>query len=101
MTPTLAESYTYCQQITRREAGNFYPAFRILPKDQRLSMCALYASAASWSVAALKWRKFSLMNADTAPEAFGSLSRAGSALSGSRAPPRPYLLSRGPIDPFF
>jgi 15-cis-phytoene synthase len=43
MTQTLAESYAYCQQLTRREAGNFYPAFRILPGEQRQAMCALYA----------------------------------------------------------
>ena len=43
MTPSLARSYAFCQQLTRREAGNFYPAFRILPSQQRLSMCALYA----------------------------------------------------------
>jgi phytoene synthase len=43
MTPNLTQSYAFCQQLTRREAGNFYPAFRILPSQQRLSMCALYA----------------------------------------------------------
>jgi len=43
MTPSLAHSYTFCETLTRREAGNFYPAFRVLPREQRLSMCALYA----------------------------------------------------------
>ena len=43
MTPSLVKSYAFCQQLTRREAGNFYPAFRILPAQQRMSMCALYA----------------------------------------------------------
>jgi phytoene synthase len=43
MTPTLARSYRYCQRLARREAGNFYHAFRVLPRAQRLSMCALYA----------------------------------------------------------
>src|SRR5438128_12496853 len=43
MTSTLARSYRYCERIARREAGNFYPAFRILPRDQRRAMCALYA----------------------------------------------------------
>jgi phytoene synthase len=42
MTLALPESYEYCETITRREAGNFYPAFRVLPPEQRLSMCALY-----------------------------------------------------------
>ncbi len=43
MTSTLEQSFTYCQQLARREAGNFYPAFRVLPREQRLAMCALYA----------------------------------------------------------
>jgi phytoene synthase len=43
MTPTLARSYTYCERLARREAGNFYHAFRVLPAPQRRAMCALYA----------------------------------------------------------
>jgi phytoene synthase len=43
MTAALARSYQYCETLTRREAGNFYPAFLLLPAPQRLSMCALYA----------------------------------------------------------
>ncbi len=39
----LIRSYRYCEVLTRREAGNFYPAFCVLPRQQRLSMCALYA----------------------------------------------------------
>ena len=42
-TATLAQSYRYCERLARRQAGNFYPAFRLLPKQQRLAMCALYA----------------------------------------------------------
>lgn len=40
---SLADSYAYCKRLARREAGNFYHAFRILPAGQRRSMCALYA----------------------------------------------------------
>ncbi len=43
MPPTPAESYVYCERLAKREAGNFYPAFRLLPRPQRLAMCALYA----------------------------------------------------------
>ncbi len=43
MPSPLAESYTYCERLARREAGNFYHAFRVLPRTQRRSMCALYA----------------------------------------------------------
>ena len=40
--PSLLRSYRYCETLTQREAGNFYPAFRVLPNGQRLSMCAVY-----------------------------------------------------------
>src|SRR3954453_14491382 len=40
---TLGRSYRWCEALTRREAGNFYPAFRVLPAPQRRAMCALYA----------------------------------------------------------
>src|SRR5437764_5515020 len=36
-------SYAWCERLARREAGNFYHAFRILPASQRQAMCALYA----------------------------------------------------------
>lgn len=39
----LAESYRYCEALARRQAGNFYHAFRLLPRDQRRAMSALYA----------------------------------------------------------
>lgn len=39
----LSSSYAYCERLARKQAGNFYPAFRVLPKPQRLAMCALYA----------------------------------------------------------
>ena len=41
--PTLAASYQFCGEIARREARNFYFAFRLLPRDRRQSMYALYA----------------------------------------------------------
>lgn len=43
MNSSLARSYTYCETLARREAGNFYNGFRVLPRGQRLAMCALYA----------------------------------------------------------
>lgn len=43
MTSSLFRSYAFCEDLARSQAGNFYPAFRVLPRDQRLSMCALYA----------------------------------------------------------
>ncbi len=39
----LQPSYAYCERIARREAGNFYHAFQVLPRPQRRAMCALYA----------------------------------------------------------
>jgi phytoene synthase len=43
MTSDLAHSYAYCDRLARREAGNFYNGFRVLPRPQRLATCALYA----------------------------------------------------------
>src|SRR5262249_36093999 len=43
MTPALAASYVYCERLARREAANFYHAFRVLPRSQRRAICALYA----------------------------------------------------------
>src|SRR5262245_46406359 len=40
---SLSRSYRYCERLARREAGNFYHAFRILPGAERRAMCALYA----------------------------------------------------------
>jgi phytoene synthase len=41
--PTLAESYAWCQSLSKRTARNFYLSFLTLPADQRRDMCALYA----------------------------------------------------------
>jgi 15-cis-phytoene synthase len=43
MTDFLASSFRYCERLARREAGNFYHAFRLLPRAERRAMCALYA----------------------------------------------------------
>lgn len=40
---SLSESYAQCQRIAKARAGNFYYSFLILPKEQRLGMCALYS----------------------------------------------------------
>ncbi len=39
----LADSYAFCREVARREAGNFYWSFRLLPKPSREAMCTLYA----------------------------------------------------------
>jgi phytoene synthase len=36
-------AYKYCEELTKREAGNFYHSFKYLPDDQRQAMCAAYA----------------------------------------------------------
>jgi len=43
MQAAVARSYAYCERLARREARNFYSAFRVLPGPQRQAMCALYA----------------------------------------------------------
>lgn len=43
MTTSLRDSYRFCEQLSRREAKNFYYSFVLLPPERRRSMCALYA----------------------------------------------------------
>lgn len=40
---SVAESFEACRRLTRRSAGNFYYAFRVLPADRFRDTCALYA----------------------------------------------------------
>lgn len=40
---TLDSSYRLCREVARREAKNFYYAFRVLPKAKSDGMCAVYA----------------------------------------------------------
>ena len=39
------EAYRGCEQITRREAANFFYGIRLLPRAKRQAMCAVYAFA--------------------------------------------------------
>ncbi|MDE0574225.1 MAG: phytoene/squalene synthase family protein [Candidatus Poseidoniales archaeon] len=39
----LDAAYAYCEELTRREAGNFYHSFKYLPEGQRKAICAYYA----------------------------------------------------------
>jgi phytoene synthase len=39
----LNNSYSFCQQLARRSASNFYISFMLLPREKRRAMCALYA----------------------------------------------------------
>ena len=38
-------AYGACEEITRREAANFYYGIRLLPRDKRRAMSAVYAFA--------------------------------------------------------
>jgi phytoene synthase len=38
-----AEAYLFCRDVARREAQNFYWAFRVLPRHKSDAMCAVYA----------------------------------------------------------
>jgi phytoene synthase len=40
---SLEDAYAACESIARREAKNFYYAFRVLPKPKRAAICAVYA----------------------------------------------------------
>ena len=41
----IAHCQRRCEQITRRQAANFYYGIRLLPRDRRDAMCAVYAFA--------------------------------------------------------
>ncbi|HEV2923847.1 MAG TPA: squalene/phytoene synthase family protein [Solirubrobacteraceae bacterium] len=41
----VARAYSYCEQVTRAQAANFYYGIRLLPGDRRRAMCAVYAFA--------------------------------------------------------
>ncbi len=42
-TPAIAAAYAFCRGIAKREAKNFYWAFRVLPQAKSDAMCAVYA----------------------------------------------------------
>jgi phytoene synthase len=41
--PELLAAYAYCRDVAKREAKNFYYAFRVLPLHKSDAMCAVYA----------------------------------------------------------
>jgi 15-cis-phytoene synthase len=43
VTDSVAQAYAACETIARREAKNFYYAFRALPQAKRAAVCAVYA----------------------------------------------------------
>jgi phytoene synthase len=43
MSPQTAAAYLFCRDVARREAQNFYWAFRVLPRYKSDAMCAVYA----------------------------------------------------------
>jgi len=42
-TPEITAAYAVCRDIAKREAKNFYYAFRVLPQHKSDAMCAVYA----------------------------------------------------------
>jgi phytoene synthase len=43
--PEVDDAYDYCETVTRTAAANFYYGIRLLARDQRRAMCAVYAFA--------------------------------------------------------
>jgi len=41
--PELTAAYAFCRDVAKREAKNFYYAFRVLPQYKADAMCAVYA----------------------------------------------------------
>jgi phytoene synthase len=42
-TPELTAAFSFCREIARREAKNFYYSFQVLPRHKSDAMCAVYA----------------------------------------------------------
>jgi 15-cis-phytoene synthase len=45
MSATMAEAYSVCESVTRAQARNFHYGIRLLPRDKRMALCAVYALA--------------------------------------------------------
>jgi 15-cis-phytoene synthase len=45
MTATIDQAYSICETTTRTQARNFHYGIRLLPRDKRLALCAVYALA--------------------------------------------------------
>lgn len=43
--PEIARAYRHCESATRAAAANFYYGIRLLPREKRRAMCAVYAFA--------------------------------------------------------
>ncbi len=41
--PSVADSYTACREVAHRCAGNFFHGMKLMPRDKRASMYAIYA----------------------------------------------------------
>jgi phytoene synthase len=41
----IADAYSHCEAITRKQAANFFYGIRLLPRERRQAMCAAYAFA--------------------------------------------------------
>jgi phytoene synthase len=43
--PDVLSAYGFCEAVTRAQAANFYYGIRLLPRERRRAMCAVYAFA--------------------------------------------------------
>lgn len=41
----ILDAYSHCEAVTRSQAANFFYGIRLLPRDRRRAMCAVYAFA--------------------------------------------------------
>ncbi len=44
-TAEIADAYAHCEAITRSQAANFFYGIRLLARERRRAMCAVYAFA--------------------------------------------------------
>ena len=75
-------AYGYCEELTIREAGNFYHSFKYLPDEQRLAMCSVYAFCRrADDIADGDWSdRFPGSGGEENPEAIASIKRLRSSL---------------------
>ena len=85
---SVAEAYSHCELVTREQAANFYYGIRLLPRDRRRAMCAVYAFARrvdDIGDGSLE-REEKLRRLDAEARALAGLERADRRAAGGRDP---------------
>ena len=83
--PTIAQAYVHCEAVTRAEAANFFYGIRLLARERRRAICAVYAFARRvddiGDGALVREEKLSLLDAEEAALAAVERADGGSTTS--------------------